>query len=169
MNNNPSTTPAQCPFRGTRIGGAIGSKPQTDDWWPNRLQVELLHQNLPQANPLRDFDYKAAFPWMCRFQCNATACIKFTCRPLLIKGNLVQELRHILDDDAALVSMYHLGNDRGKPVSRRWNSVTQAIYPHLSRESPMNDIKCNSKDDEVYRCCYSGIFVRHGLLDCNGS
>jgi catalase-peroxidase len=61
MNNNPSTPPAQCPFRGTRIGGALGSKPQTDDWWPNRLQVELLHQNLPQANPLRDFDYKAAF------------------------------------------------------------------------------------------------------------
>ncbi len=61
MNNNPPTTPAQCPFRGSRIGGALGSKPQTDDWWPNRLQVELLHQNLPQANPLRDFDYKGAF------------------------------------------------------------------------------------------------------------
>ncbi len=61
MNNTPSTEPAQCPFRGTRIGGALGSKPQTDDWWPNRLQVELLHQNSPQANPLRDFDSKAAF------------------------------------------------------------------------------------------------------------
>ncbi|MCC5668534.1 catalase/peroxidase HPI [Nostoc sp. CHAB 5784] len=61
MNNNPATPPAQCPFRGTRIGGALGSKPQVDDWWPNRLQVELLHQNLPQANPLRDFDYKGAF------------------------------------------------------------------------------------------------------------
>ena len=61
MNNTPSTTPAQCPFRGTRIGGALGSKPQTDDWWPNRLQVELLHQNPPQANPLQDFDGKEAF------------------------------------------------------------------------------------------------------------
>jgi catalase-peroxidase len=61
INNTPTTAPAQCPFRGTRIGGAIGSKPQVDDWWPNRLQVELLHQNLPQANPLRDFDYKGAF------------------------------------------------------------------------------------------------------------
>ena len=61
MNNTPATTPAQCPFRGTRVGGALGSKPQTDDWWPNRLQVELLHQESPQANPLQDLDYKAAF------------------------------------------------------------------------------------------------------------
>lgn len=61
MNGNPSTTPSRCPFRGTRIGGALGSKPQTDDWWPNRLQVELLHQNSPQANPLRDFNYQEAF------------------------------------------------------------------------------------------------------------
>ena len=61
MNNNPANAPAQCPFRGTRVGGALGSKPQTDDWWPNRLQVELLHQNSPQASPLRDFDYQEAF------------------------------------------------------------------------------------------------------------
>ena len=61
MDNNPTSTPAQCPFRGTRIGGALGSKPQTDDWWPNRLQVEMLHQNSPQANPLRDFNYQEAF------------------------------------------------------------------------------------------------------------
>jgi len=61
MNNNPTDTSAQCPFRGTRIGGALGSKPQTDDWWPNRLQVELLHQNSPQANPLRNFDRQEAF------------------------------------------------------------------------------------------------------------
>ncbi len=61
MNNTPDTAPAQCPFRGTRVGGALGSKPQTDDWWPNRLQVELLHQESPQANPLRNLDYKEAF------------------------------------------------------------------------------------------------------------
>jgi len=59
--NTPQSTPGQCPFRGTRVGGALGSKPQTDDWWPNRLQVELLHQDSPQANPLGAFDYKEAF------------------------------------------------------------------------------------------------------------
>ena len=61
MVSNAATTTAQCPFRGTRIGGALGSKPQTDDWWPDRLQVELLHQNSPLANPLRDFNYSEAF------------------------------------------------------------------------------------------------------------
>jgi catalase-peroxidase len=61
LTNTPQSTPGQCPFRGTRVGGALGSKPQTDDWWSNRLQVELLHQDPPQANPLRNFDYQAAF------------------------------------------------------------------------------------------------------------
>lgn len=51
----------KCPFRGTRIGGAFGTSPQIDDWWPNRLQVELLHQEQPVANPLSDQSYKEAF------------------------------------------------------------------------------------------------------------
>ncbi|CAH1002041.1 Catalase-peroxidase [Neolewinella maritima] len=58
--DNPEAL-AQCPFRGTRIGGAIGSAPTTDDWWPNRLQVELLHQESQRANPLRDESYSEAF------------------------------------------------------------------------------------------------------------
>lgn len=58
--DNPENL-AQCPFRGTRVGGAIGKSPQLDDWWPNRLQVELLHQEQPVANPLSDENYKEAF------------------------------------------------------------------------------------------------------------
>ncbi|AZQ44205.1 catalase/peroxidase HPI [Nonlabens ponticola] len=58
--SNPENL-AMCPFRGTRIGGAIVSTPTTDDWWPNRLQVEFLHQEQPISNPLSDEDYKAAF------------------------------------------------------------------------------------------------------------
>lgn len=56
-----AATQGACPFRGTRIGGAIGSEPQLDTWWPDRLKVELLHQNPVQANPLRDLDYAEAF------------------------------------------------------------------------------------------------------------
>ena len=52
---------AQCPFRGTRIGGAIGSRPQVDDWWPQRLPVELLHHQPPAANPLHGESYTEAF------------------------------------------------------------------------------------------------------------
>jgi catalase-peroxidase len=52
----------KCPFGGDRIGGALGTPPALSDWYPNRLKVELLHQNGPQANPLGvEFDYKAEF------------------------------------------------------------------------------------------------------------
>ena len=56
-----AATTGVCPFRGTRVGGAVGSEPQLDTWWPNRLKVELLHQEPLQASPLKDFDYAAAF------------------------------------------------------------------------------------------------------------
>ena len=56
-----AATQGACPFRGTRVGGALGSEPQLDHWWPNRLKVDLLNQNPPQASPLgHDFDYAAA-------------------------------------------------------------------------------------------------------------
>lgn len=51
----------KCPFGGDRIGGSLGSPPTLSDWYPNRLKVEILHQNGPQANPLRDLDYSEAF------------------------------------------------------------------------------------------------------------
>src|ERR1039458_2643675 len=51
-----------CPFGGDRLGGAMGAPPSLSDWYPNRLKVELLHQNGPQADPLgEDFDYAAEF------------------------------------------------------------------------------------------------------------
>ena len=58
--DNPQNL-SECPFRGTRVGGAIGTRPQINDWWPNRLQVELLHQEQPVANPLHDKNYKDEF------------------------------------------------------------------------------------------------------------
>jgi len=51
-----------CPYGGDRIGGAMGAPPSLSDWYPNRLKVELLHQNGPQADPLgAEFDYPAEF------------------------------------------------------------------------------------------------------------
>jgi catalase-peroxidase len=62
LNTETFEMQGKCPFGGDRIGGAVGSPPALSDWYPNRLKVELLHQNGPQANPLGpDFDYKAAF------------------------------------------------------------------------------------------------------------
>jgi catalase-peroxidase len=32
------------------------------DWWPNQLNLEILHQNSPRSNPMGDgFDYAAEF------------------------------------------------------------------------------------------------------------
>ncbi|SFL11699.1 catalase/peroxidase HPI [Methylorubrum salsuginis] len=52
----------KCPFGGDRVGGTFASPPTLEQWYPDRLRVETLHQNGPQADPLGpDFDYKAAF------------------------------------------------------------------------------------------------------------
>ena len=39
------------------------SRPHTNqDWWPNQLDLQVLHHHAPQSNPLgEDFDYAAAF------------------------------------------------------------------------------------------------------------
>ena len=54
--------PGQCPFGGDRVGGAFGTPPTLENWYPNRLRVELLHQNGLHADPLGpDFDYAVEF------------------------------------------------------------------------------------------------------------
>jgi len=53
---------SKCPFAGDWVGGAQGSKPTLEDWWPNRLRVEILQCDVYQGSPLpQDFDYAAAF------------------------------------------------------------------------------------------------------------
>ena len=52
----------KCPFGGDRIGGALGTPPTLENWYPDRLRVELLHQNGLAADPLGpEFDYAAEF------------------------------------------------------------------------------------------------------------
>lgn len=55
------TQEAKCPFSGAH-------KPATQavrgnrDWWPNQLNLAILHQQGPQSNPMgEDFDYSEAF------------------------------------------------------------------------------------------------------------
>ena len=40
-----------------------GGRPRTNqDWWPNQLDLQVLHQHSPKGNPMgEDFDYRAAF------------------------------------------------------------------------------------------------------------
>ncbi len=52
---------AQCPLHAS--GSDAGRRaPSNTDWWPQRLNLAVLHQHPPVANPMdRDFDYAKAF------------------------------------------------------------------------------------------------------------
>ena len=51
------TTAAKCPFN-----QATGAGTTNQDWWPERLRVDLLHQHSAKSDPMgEDFDYAAAF------------------------------------------------------------------------------------------------------------
>ena len=51
-----STSESQCPFSG-------GTRARTNrDWWPNQLNVQILHQHSPLSSPIgEDFDYVKEF------------------------------------------------------------------------------------------------------------
>ena len=49
----------KCPFPGTPM--AAGSR-SNRDWWPNQLNLKILHQNSPLCDPMgKDFNYAEAF------------------------------------------------------------------------------------------------------------
>jgi catalase-peroxidase len=58
---------AQCPVTGGHKDSAIttSTKPgrtQNKDWWPNMMNINILHQHDKKSNPLgEDFDYKKEF------------------------------------------------------------------------------------------------------------
>ncbi|OWK30991.1 hypothetical protein [Sphingomonas dokdonensis] len=61
MNDYKAVLAGKYPFGDDRIGGAHTGRSTLQDWYSNRLRVQL-HRNGPRANPLgEDFDYKAAF------------------------------------------------------------------------------------------------------------
>ena len=55
-----SNSQAQCPvMHGARTSQAARSNA---DWWPNQLNLNILHQHAPASNPMdADFDYAEAF------------------------------------------------------------------------------------------------------------
>jgi catalase-peroxidase len=53
---------AKCPFSGAARTQALTGAWTNADWWPNQLNLSILHANHPRANPLGpDFDYRAEF------------------------------------------------------------------------------------------------------------
>jgi catalase-peroxidase len=52
---------ATCPFTGGAYTTSAGSQ-SNEQWWPNQLNVKILHQNPSVSDPMEaDFDYAAAF------------------------------------------------------------------------------------------------------------
>ena len=48
--------------QGAAHGMMSGKAMSNEDWWPNQLNLEILHQNSSKSNPLgEDFDYVAEF------------------------------------------------------------------------------------------------------------
>jgi catalase-peroxidase len=53
---------AACPFSGAARKQALAGAPSNADWWPNQLNLKILHQHTPQSNPMgAAFDYAKAF------------------------------------------------------------------------------------------------------------
>ena len=52
----------KCPFSGHTGATTPGGHTGNQQWWPNQIDLKILHQHHPSANPLgEDFDYVTAF------------------------------------------------------------------------------------------------------------
>ena len=52
----------KCPFTGTSGSTTAVRGTSNRDWWPNQLNLGILHQHTPAGNPLGpDFDYAEEF------------------------------------------------------------------------------------------------------------
>lgn len=52
----------KCPFMGGPQKFASGTGRSNRDWWPNQLNLKILHQHIPQSNPMGEaFNYAEAF------------------------------------------------------------------------------------------------------------
>ena len=62
MDDQKAGNGGKCPVvHGTRPNATFTGR-SNRDWWPNQLNLRILHQNSPLSDPLeKDFDYAAAF------------------------------------------------------------------------------------------------------------
>ncbi|MDN3519913.1 catalase/peroxidase HPI [Halomonas ramblicola] len=62
MVQNVSNTAGKCPVMHGAQTALHGRGAVNEDWWPNQLNLRILHQHTPESNPLgRDFDYREEF------------------------------------------------------------------------------------------------------------
>ena len=61
MDGNDATTLGKCPVMHGVRPNTINAGRSNKDWWPNQLNLRILHQHAPKSNPLGDFNYAEAF------------------------------------------------------------------------------------------------------------
>jgi len=62
MNNQNKNGPSRCPVTGIGGNPTTGSGPNNRDWWPNQLNLKILHQHSSKSNPMdKDFKYAEEF------------------------------------------------------------------------------------------------------------
>ena len=62
MNGNDSAAEGQCPVVHPKGQQSANSARGNRDWWPNQLNLKILHQHSPRSNPMgQAFDYAQAF------------------------------------------------------------------------------------------------------------
>jgi catalase-peroxidase len=56
------STESKCPFSGGAGSHAVSGSPSNAGWWPNQLNLKMLHQQSSKSNPMGEaFDYTEAF------------------------------------------------------------------------------------------------------------
>ncbi|MFC3282222.1 catalase/peroxidase HPI [Litchfieldella rifensis] len=62
MDQKANNTAGGCPVMHGAQTSVRGSGATNEHWWPNQLNLKILHQHTPESNPLgRDFNYREAF------------------------------------------------------------------------------------------------------------
>lgn len=53
---------SKCPFHNGEVRETAGGGTKIDDWWPNKLNLDILRQHSEKSNPMgKDFDYADEF------------------------------------------------------------------------------------------------------------
>jgi catalase-peroxidase len=62
-NTEPEVSPeSKCPVMAGARRNTTGWTPSNADWWPNQLNLKVLHQHSPQSDPMdKEFDYAEEF------------------------------------------------------------------------------------------------------------
>ena len=56
------STESKCPFSGVTMGNVTAGARTNRDWWPNQLNLAILHQHSSLSNPMGEtFDYAKEF------------------------------------------------------------------------------------------------------------